>query len=91
MSLFVLRRVRGFLSSDLDKEIFGKILDKLFGLFYGLIFFYAILSTLLIFINKFDYNPLNIWLKNNSYIILNIDKFNNKIIGVEEKINEIEQ
>ena len=91
LSLFVLRRVRGFLSSDLDKEIFGKILDKLFGLFYGLIFFYAILSTLLIFINKFDYNPLNIWLKNNSYIILNIDKFNNKIIGVEEKINEIEQ
>ena len=52
ISLFILKKIRKFLSSDLDKQIFGIIIDKVFGVLYGLIFTYFIYSTILFtFIN----------------------------------------
>ena len=51
ISLFILRKVRKFLSSDLDKQIFGIIIDKVFGILYGLIFTYFIYSTILFTFN----------------------------------------
>ena len=50
ISLFILKKIRKFLSSDLDKQIFGIIIDKIFGdyiwvnfyifyLFYNFVYF----------------------------------------------------
>ena len=54
ISLFILRRFRKVLSSDLDKQVLGLILDKVFGAFYGIIFSYFIFSTLIFLLNKFN-------------------------------------
>ena len=80
ISLFILKRIRKFLSSDLDHQILGIIFDKFFGLIYGLIFSYAIITALIIVFDQFEFISLNIWLKDNSYIIINIDEFNKEYI-----------
>ena len=38
ISLFILKRIRKVLSSDLDKQILGLLIDKLLGVIYGFIF-----------------------------------------------------
>ena len=54
ISLFILKRIRKFLSSELDKQVLGIILDKLFGLIYGIIFSYIIITTMIIILQKYE-------------------------------------
>ena len=49
------KKIRKFLSSDLDQQILGIILDKFLGLIYGLVFSYIIFATLLYGIEKINY------------------------------------
>jgi len=80
ISLFVLKKIRKFLSADLDKQILGIIFDKFFGLIYGLIFSYVIFSTILFASNKFGLERLNLWMTRNSYVLSEVDNFNNNYI-----------
>ncbi len=80
ISLFILRKVRKFLSSDLDKQIFGIIIDKVFGILYGLIFTYFIYSTILFTFNKFNFENLNLWFIDNSQILSIINNINEQYI-----------
>ena len=85
LSLFILKRVRKILSSDLDKQILGLILDKFFGLIYGIVFSYVIFSTVIYFTynNKFNLiNSLNIFLVENSNILNQISMYNDNIINI---------
>tara|TARA_B100000575_G_C23107186_1_gene639140 strand:+ start:1123 stop:1635 length:513 start_codon:yes stop_codon:yes gene_type:complete len=63
ISIFILRRIRKFLSSDLDKQILGIIFDKIFGIVYGIIFAYLIFSSAIYLSDKnnivLDSNILN--------------------------------
>ena len=70
ISLFFLKKIRKFLSSDLDKQILGIILDKFFGLIYGCIFSYFVFSTILYGIERFNiFDNLHLWLIQNSLIL----------------------
>ena len=80
ISLFILKKIRKFLSSDLDKQIFGIIIDKVFGVLYGLIFTYFIYSTILFTLNKFKFEDLNQWFINNSQILSIINNTNEQYI-----------
>ena len=80
ISLFVLKKIRKFLSADLDKQILCIIFDKFFGLIYGLIFSYVIFSTILFASNKFSLERLNLWMTRNSYVLSEVDNFNNNYI-----------
>ena len=80
ISLFILRKIRKFLSSDLDKQIFGIIIDKVFGVIYGLIFTYFIYSTILFTFNKFNFEDLNQWFIDNSQILSIINNTNEQYI-----------
>ena len=80
ISLFILRKVRKFLSSDLDKQIFGIIIDKVFGILYGLIFTYFIYSTILFTFNKFNFEDLNQWFIDNSQILSTINNTNEQYL-----------
>ena len=80
ISLFILKKIRKFLSSDLDKQIFGIIIDKVFGVLYGLIFTYFIYSTILFTFNKFYFEDLNKWFIENSQILSLINNINEQYI-----------
>ena len=45
ISLIILRKIRKLITSDLDKATLGIILDKFFGIIYGLFFSYFILQS----------------------------------------------
>ena len=90
ISLFILKKIRRIISSDIDKQILGLLVDKIFGFLFGFIFSYIIFSTIIYFTNNFELlNFLNEWLLNNSYLLSELDNFNdsliNAIIGVEEE------
>ena len=90
ISLFILKKIRKIISSDIDKQILGLLVDKVLGFLFGFIFSYIIFSTIIYFTNNFELlNFLNDWLLNNSYLLSEIDNFNdsllNSIIGVEEE------
>ena len=89
ITLFILKRIRKLLSSDLDKEIFGLILDKFFGLIYGVIFSYIILTSIIIILKRFEFNTLNNWLIDNSNIIYIVNNFNEDYIYKLEEVEEI--
>ena len=80
ITLFILKKIRKFLSSDLDKQIFGIIIDKIFGVIYGLIFTYFIYSTILFTFNKFNFEDLNQWFFDNSQILSLINNMNEQYI-----------
>ncbi len=80
ISLFILKRLRKIISSDLDKQILGTIFDKLFGAIYGLIFSYILITAILILFNRFELNGMHSYINNNSYIISNINEYNNNFI-----------
>ena len=80
ITLFILKKIRKFLSSDLDKQIFGIIIDKVFGVLYGLIFTYFIYSTILFTFNKFNFEDLNQWFIDNSQILNIINNINEQYI-----------
>ena len=89
LSLFLLKRIRNFLSADLDKQILGIILDKFFGLIYGAIFSYIIMSAILILLQKFELANINNWLIVNSYIVMQIENFNNEYIFLINNIEDV--
>tara|TARA_Y100001936_G_scaffold240237_1_gene274397 strand:+ start:470 stop:1012 length:543 start_codon:yes stop_codon:yes gene_type:complete len=83
VSLFILKRIRKFLNSDLDKQIFGIIIDKFFGVIYGLIFSYVIFSSLLYLTNNNNielFNSVYLFLVENSNILNKISEYNNNIM-----------
>ena len=84
LSLFILKRLRKIISSDLDKQVLGLVLDKFFGALFGLVFSYVIYSTLLYFTyeSNFDIlNNLNIFMIENSNLLNKISSYNQNIIG----------
>ena len=89
ISLFILKKIRKFLSSDLDRQIFGIIIDKVFGILYGLVFTYFIYSTVLFTCYKFKFEDLNQWLIYNSQILSIINKINEQYIY--ETITDVEK
>ena len=91
ISLFILKRIRKIISSDIDKEIFGVFIDKIFGLLFGFLINYIIFSTLIYSSNNFEFlNFLRDWFIENSYIMNSLDNFNNdvfrSIVGDQEII-----
>ena len=94
ISLFILKKFRIILSSDLDKQILGKVIDKIFGVIYGALFSYIILTALLIMLERYkerneNFENLNYWLNNNSNIIRTINEFNKNNIFLIDTFNEI--
>ena len=82
-SLFILKRFRKFLNSDLDKQILGIIFDKFFGILYGIVFSYIIFSSLLFLVDGNELKFLNnfySFLVKNSNILNQISEYNNNII-----------
>ena len=88
-SLFVLKRIRKFLSSDLDKQVLGVFLDKIFGLIYGIIFSYLLISAMLIVLERFDFDLMHQWANKNSHIIFVIEDFNSKYVYLNETYENI--
>ncbi len=85
ISLFILKRVRGYLSSDIDKKILGLVFDKLFGAIYGLLFVYVIYSTSLYFTKTSNFkslNNVNQFLIENSNILNRISIYNDEIFKI---------
>ena len=83
VSLYLLKKFRKFITSDLEKGIISLFLDKIFGLIYGILLSYIIFSTIIISTSliKFNWYNENIIspLKNNSQIIKKIDDINKGI------------
>ena len=83
ITLFLLKRVRKFLNSDLDKQILGIIFDKFFGTLYGIVFSYIIFSSLLYLVENNELQLLNnfyLFLVENSNILNQISLYNNNIL-----------
>ena len=91
ITLFFLKRIRKILSSDLDKQIFGVIIDKIFGLLYGLIFSYFVFSTILYLLHQFNFEGINLWLINNSEILNSINDINYLLIFSNFPIEDVNQ
>ena len=91
ISIFILKKIRKIITSDLDKQILGVLIDKLFGFLFGFIFNYIFFSTLLYFTDNIEFlNFLNYWIIENSFLLLTLDNFNNNllssIIGIEREV-----
>jgi len=81
ITLFILKRVKQFISNDLDKQILGIVLDKFFGFIYGFIFSYVVFSTILYGLENFSLlNSFYNWIIENSYILNNINLINKSIL-----------
>ena len=76
LSLFILKRIKKIISSDLDKQILGILVDKILGTIYGVLLSYFIFSTVMFSLNKFNFNNLNNWIMNNSEILNTINNIN---------------
>ena len=82
LSLFILKKIRKAISSDLDSQLLGKIIDKIFGFLFGFLFNYIIFSTIIYFISNFDFlSQLKVFLLENSYILKEINIFNQDLIN----------
>ena len=82
ISLFILKKLRKIISSDLDSQILGKIIDKVFGFLFGFLFNYIIFSTIIYGINNFEFlDNLNSFLLENSYILQQIDEINKNLLN----------
>ena len=82
ISLFILKKLRKIISSDLDSQILGKIIDKVFGFLFGFLFNYIIFSTIIYGINNFELlDNLNNFLLKNSFILQQIDTINNNLLN----------
>ena len=80
ISLFILKRIRKVLSSDLDKQILGILIDKILGIVYGVFFSYLIFSTILFTLESLELKNLNMWFISNSNILLSINNINHEYI-----------
>ena len=82
ISLFILKKFRKIISSDIDKQILGVLIDKFFGFLFGFVFNYIIFSTLIYFTNSFEFlNFLNIWMIENSYLLMELENLNNNLLN----------
>ena len=89
ISLFILKKIRIMISSDLDKQILGTVFDKILGTMYGVLFSYLVLTALLIMLERYKFENIYYWLNNNSNIILSINEFNKNNIYLFDPINTI--
>ena len=81
ISLFILKKIRKIISSDIDKQIFGILIDKLFGFLFGFIFNYIIFSTIIYATKNFDLlNFINLWITENSYLLSTLENFNDDLL-----------
>ena len=81
-ALFILKRFRKIISSDLDSQILGKVIDKIFGFLFGFIFNYLIFTTVIYLINNFEStNNFNNFLFENSFLLRELNTFNSNIIN----------
>ena len=95
LSIFLLKKIRKILSTELDKGFIGLILDKIFGLIFGFIYCYIIISTLIFCLSKYDFfqsRDIDIWFNKYSNIIKTTENYNNNLlkyitISEEEIIN----
>ena len=90
ISLFILKKIRKVISSDIDKQILGLLVDKILGFLFGFVFSYIIFSTIIYLTNNFELlNFLYEWLLESSYLLSELENFNdnllNSIIGVEKE------
>jgi len=82
ITLFILKKIRKIISSDIDKQILGLLFDKILGFLFGFIFSYIIFSTIIYFTSNFELlNFLNEWLLDNSYLLSELDSFNDNILN----------
>ena len=79
ISLIILRKIRKLITSDLDKATLGILLDKFFGIIYGILFSYFVFSITLFFINSLS-EDLFRYLIENSLILYEIDLINQEYI-----------
>lgn len=93
ISLFVLRKFRSFITSDLNHNFAGKIADKFFGFIFGLFFSYIVFTTILISPNiiKFSwYKEIIISpLKDSSTILNKVDIINKNLNNQTNRRNII--
>ena len=89
ISLFILKKIRKIITSDIEAQIFGKIVDKFFGILYEVIFAYFIFSSMLFFSDKFEsyIAPDVKWnlkskMTNQSNILNRINETNHKFIDI---------
>jgi len=81
-SLFILKKLRKIISSDLDSQTLGKIIDKIFGFLFGFIFNYLIFTTLIYIINNFEFlNNFNNFLFENSFLLNELNTFNSNLLN----------
>ena len=69
--LIILRKIKKLITSDIDRATLGIIIDKFFGIVYGLFFSYFLFSIILFFIDKVS-GSLSIYLIDNSSILFQI-------------------
>ena len=79
LSLIVLKKLRTIISADVDKAAFGIIIDKFFGMIYGIVFSYLIFSVLIIVTDQIN-TDLSLFLFNHSLIFDNINLINQNYI-----------
>ena len=80
-SLFILKKLRNIISSDLDSQILGKIIDKILGFLFGFIFNYIIFTTVIYLINNFEFlNNFNNFLFENSFLLKELNTFNTNLL-----------
>jgi len=82
ISLFILKKIRKIISSDLDKQVLGVLVDKLFGFLFGFLFNYIIFSTIIYLTNNFEFlNFINEWMLENSYLLTELENINNNLLN----------
>ena len=82
ITLLILKKLRKIISSDVDSQILGKIIDKVFGFLFGIVFNYIIFSTIIYGLNNFELLiKLNNFLLENSYILQELNTFNNSLLN----------
>ena len=94
VTLFILKKFRRIITDDIDKQFLGKILDKVFGLLYGILFSYILFSAVLHFSYEVEeYFELKLNIKEvlirNSNILKIIESTNNNIVNIIYNYEEI--
>ena len=78
-SLIILRKIKKIISADIDKATLGIILDKFFGIIYGLVFAYFVFSILLLLTEQINLNFM-FFIMENSFLLESISLINETYI-----------
>ena len=87
ITLFILKKIKNYLNSDFEKSIIGIFFDKLFGLIYGIIFSYIILTSVSVLLNKFELKKIDEIFYEFSDIYLQINNLNEKYIFKSSQVS----